>query len=70
MEESAQTIYLVLPRASALGEGGELSDRKLGAVAAGASGDSRHRRLPGRHLPLSRLLLVEGCTPPASYTWP
>ena len=37
VEESADTIYLVLPSASALGEGGELSDQELKAVAGGAS---------------------------------
>jgi Nitrile hydratase, alpha chain len=36
VEESADTIYLVLPSASALGDqGGELSDRELDAVAGG-----------------------------------
>ena len=38
VEESAQTIYLVLPSATAVGEGGELSDRDLEAVAGGADG--------------------------------
>jgi Nitrile hydratase, alpha chain len=33
VEESADTIYLVLPSASVVGEGGELSDRELDAVA-------------------------------------
>ena len=38
LEESADTIYLVLPSASPLvGEGGELSDRDLEAVAGGFS---------------------------------
>ena len=37
MEESADTIYLVLPSASPLGEGGEISDRELEAVAGGTS---------------------------------
>jgi hypothetical protein len=37
VEETAQTIYLVLPSASPLGEGGELSDQELEAVAGGAS---------------------------------
>ncbi len=36
VEESAQTIYLVLPSASAEGEGGELSDEELEAVAGGS----------------------------------
>jgi Nitrile hydratase, alpha chain len=36
LEESAQIIYLVLPRASAVGEGGELSDQELEAVAGGS----------------------------------
>jgi hypothetical protein len=35
VEETADTIYLVLPSASPLGEGGELSDRELEAVAGG-----------------------------------
>ena len=39
VEESADTIYLVLPSASALGQGGdELSDRELEAVAGGVGG--------------------------------
>jgi hypothetical protein len=36
VEESADTIYLVLPSASAVGQGGELSDQQLDAVAGGA----------------------------------
>jgi hypothetical protein len=37
LEESADTIYLVLPSASAGGQGGSLSDQDLEAVAgAGA----------------------------------
>ena len=35
VQESAETIYLVLPFASALGEGGEISDQELEAVAGG-----------------------------------
>jgi hypothetical protein len=35
VEETAQTIYLVLPSASPLGEGGKLSDQELEAVAGG-----------------------------------
>jgi hypothetical protein len=36
VEETAQTIYLVLPSSSPLGgEGSELSDRDLEAVAGG-----------------------------------
>ena len=35
MEESADTIYLVLPIVSPAGEGGEISDRDLGGVAGG-----------------------------------
>jgi hypothetical protein len=39
VEETADTIYLVLPSASAVGvEGGELSDRELEAVAGAGSG--------------------------------
>jgi hypothetical protein len=37
VEESADTIYLVLPSASPVGEGGELSDEALEAVAGGDS---------------------------------
>jgi hypothetical protein len=40
LEESADTIYLVLPVRSAVGEGGELSDEELEAVAGGASSGS------------------------------
>jgi hypothetical protein len=36
LEETADTIYLVLPSVSRVGEGEELSDRELGAVAGGA----------------------------------
>jgi hypothetical protein len=35
VEETADTIYLVVPSTSPLGEGGELSDRELEAVAGG-----------------------------------
>ena len=35
VEETADTIYLVLPSASAVGEGGEISDQELGEVAGG-----------------------------------
>jgi hypothetical protein len=35
VEETADTIYLVLPSSSPLGEGGEISDRDLEAVAGG-----------------------------------
>jgi hypothetical protein len=35
VEESAQTIYLVLPSVSPTGQGGELSDQELDAVAGG-----------------------------------
>jgi hypothetical protein len=35
VEETADTIYLVLPSASPSGEGGELSDLELEAVAGG-----------------------------------
>jgi hypothetical protein len=37
VQESQQSIYLVLPRASAVGEGGEISDQQLEAVAGGGS---------------------------------
>jgi Nitrile hydratase, alpha chain len=35
VEESADIIYLVLPSASRVGQGGELSDRELESVAGG-----------------------------------
>ena len=35
VEETADTIYLVLPSASTVGEGGELSDEELETVAGG-----------------------------------
>jgi hypothetical protein len=35
VEETADTFYLVLPGASSVGEGGELSERELEAVAGG-----------------------------------
>ena len=38
VQESADTIYLVLPSASAVGEGGDLSDEALEEVAGGAAG--------------------------------
>lgn len=37
VEESAETIYLVLPSASSVGQGSELSDEELEAVAGGSS---------------------------------
>jgi hypothetical protein len=39
LEESADTIYLVLSSASAVGEGGELSDQDLEKVAGGRTED-------------------------------
>lgn len=38
MEETADTVYLVLPSISAVGEGTELSERELETVAGGAPG--------------------------------
>ena len=35
VEETPDTIYLVLPSASPVGQGGELSDQELEAVAGG-----------------------------------
>ena len=40
LQESADTIYLVLPSASLLGEGSELSDHQLEVVAGGGWGDT------------------------------
>jgi hypothetical protein len=37
VEETKDTIYLVLPSASPVGQGDELSDQELEAVAGGAS---------------------------------
>ena len=37
VEETTQTIYLVLPSASPVSEGEELSDRELESVAGGGS---------------------------------
>jgi hypothetical protein len=37
VEETADTIYLWIPTASAVGQGGELSDQELDAVAGGFS---------------------------------
>jgi hypothetical protein len=37
VEETADTVYLVLPSAAAVGEGEELSDRELEQVAGGGS---------------------------------
>jgi hypothetical protein len=40
VEETADTIYLVLPSdSSSVGQSGELSDQELDAVAGGVSGD-------------------------------
>jgi hypothetical protein len=39
VEESADTIYLVLPSASPTAQGGELSDQELDAVSGGSSID-------------------------------
>ncbi len=38
VEETTDTVYLVLPSAARVGEGEVLSDRELGAVAGGAPG--------------------------------
>ena len=52
LEESADTIYLVLPFTPAVGEGGELSDQDLAAVAGGGSSAVRgmYRMLMGRRV--------------------
>src|SRR5919107_3807179 len=50
VEETPDTIYLVLPSASALGDrGGELSEEELEAVAGGGGGEKiREDPNPGR----------------------
>ena len=40
VEETADTIYLVLPSTSPVGEGGELADQELEAVAGGDAGST------------------------------
>ena len=40
LQESPQSIYLVLPFVPTVGEGGELSDQDLEAVAGGSSSQS------------------------------
>jgi hypothetical protein len=40
VEETQDTIYLVLPSASAVGEGGEISDQELESVAGGGDTDN------------------------------
>jgi len=54
VEETADTIYLVLPSASPSGEGGELSDRQLEAVAGGWGN-------PGTGFPSDALVHPECC---------
>jgi hypothetical protein len=40
LEETADTIYLVLPSTSLVGEGGEIADRELEAVTGGDAGST------------------------------
>ena len=40
VEETAETIYLVLPSASRVGQGGELSDEALESVSGGEDTDN------------------------------
>ena len=47
VQESADTIFLVLPSASVVGEGGELSDRELEAVAGGTAWGSTAKTCVG-----------------------
>jgi Nitrile hydratase, alpha chain len=51
VEESADTIYLVLPSASALGEGEEISDQDLEEVAGGEVGPGGPGDVPMDHFP-------------------
>lgn len=57
VEETAQTIYLVLPGVSSAGEGGELSDRELELVAGGGTwGALTPARLAMRVIPTATAL--------------
>jgi hypothetical protein len=50
VEETAESIYLVLPSASPLvGEGGELSDEELQRVAGGYTADASNECAPALH---------------------
>ena len=51
VEETAETIYLVLPSASAVGQGGEISDEQLQSVAGGRGLDGVEGITYGPDLP-------------------
>jgi hypothetical protein len=76
LEESADTMYLVLPSASpASDEGGELSDRELEAVAGGWAEESAPTKLPtafyvGKVLIATKILcsLLTPCSGPGLCT--
>jgi hypothetical protein len=55
VEESADTIYLVLPSASAVGEGGEISDQQLEGWPAGGGVHLTRRASRGAD-PIARLV--------------
>ena len=55
MEETADTIYLVLPSASRVGQGGEISDEALESVSGGEDTVIRSSRPP----PMVRSVIQE-----------
>ena len=50
VEETADTIYLVLPSVAPAGEGGEISDRDLGGVAGGNDFDPTWNQNEGEEI--------------------
>jgi hypothetical protein len=62
VEETAQSIYLVLPSTSPLGESSELSDRELEAVAGGGLGLTRPARAATHAFAPSRFALISSAS--------